>query len=103
MTKGELNKNKKIKSLLAHLETRFGNNFKIKDHWESDLNAIRLTDNSETYLIYISIYDDQESYFVSLENPPKSKDFPYEPVGEFNDISLSEVEKHFKNHLRIKK
>jgi hypothetical protein len=104
MTKTELNKNQKIKSLLRHLEDKFGSNaFKIKDHWDSDLNAIGLMDNSETYLIYISIYEDQDLYFVSLENPTKSEDFPYEPAGEFNDISLSDVENHFKSHLRINK
>jgi|APTNR8051073442_1049403.scaffolds.fasta_scaffold00033_146 hypothetical protein len=104
MAKTELNKNQKIKSLLRHLEDKFGSNvFKIKDHWDSDLNAIGLTDNSETYLIYISIYEDQDLYFVSLENPAKSEDFPYEPAGEFNDISLRDVENHFKSHLRINK
>jgi hypothetical protein len=93
MSYKNLNKDKKIKLTVKHLADRFGErSFKIKDHWDTDLNAIGLTDNEEKYLVYISTYGDKE-FFVSLENINTAGDLPYEPVGDFDNVDLKELEK----------
>ncbi|HTJ50536.1 MAG TPA: hypothetical protein VL443_13840 [Cyclobacteriaceae bacterium] len=98
-----LNKDKRIISLVKHFSDKYGENtFKIKDHWESDLCAIGLTDNSEKYLIYISTYGRAKGHFyVSLENLTKN-DLEYEDAGDFNDVDLTILDSHFMQHLRIK-
>ncbi|CAN5495890.1 hypothetical protein BH10BAC4_BH10BAC4_13390 [soil metagenome] len=96
-------KNDRIISLITHLTSKFGaQNFKIRDHWEGDLTAIGFTDNSEKHLVYVGTHGLNEGqYFVSLENPSKGE-HPYEPAGDFNNVSLTEFEKIFVAHLKIK-
>jgi hypothetical protein len=97
----DLNKDKRIKSTIKHLADRFGDmSFKIKDHWGEDLNAIGFVGNGDRYLVYISTYGDND-FFVSLENLETKDDHPYEPVGDFNNLSLETLEKIFMQHLRL--
>jgi hypothetical protein len=101
MSYEDLNKDKRIKSTIRHLADRFGErNFKIKDHWDGDINAIGLVDNEEKHLVYISTYGDQ-NFFVSLENLETVDDHPYEPVGDFDNVDLERLEKIFAQHLRL--
>ena len=101
MSYEDLNKNKRIKSTIKHLADRFGErSFKIKDHWDEDLNAIGLMDNEEKHLVYISTYGDKD-FFVSLENLETGGDHPYEPVGDFDNVNLEGLEKIFAQHLRL--
>ena len=96
-----LNKDQRIKSTVRYLADKYGsNNFKIKDHWDADLSAIGLTDNEEKYLVYIRIYNDN-CFYVALENLKTIGELPYEPVGDFNDLDLKELEKIFTQHLRL--
>lgn len=96
----DLNKDEKIKIIVKHLIDKFGEKtFKIKDHWEGDLNAIGLVDNDENSLVYISTYGDK-NFYVSLEN--LKVDHPYEPIGDFENVDLEELEKIFIQHLRLK-
>jgi hypothetical protein len=99
-----LNKDKSIFTLIEYLSQKYGrDNFKVKDYWNGDKCAIGLTDISEKYLIYISTIGLKDSgYYVALENPSKNDELPYEAVGEFNNLSLSELDKIFKEHLRIR-
>lgn len=97
------NKDISIKNLIEYLLQKYGSRFKTKDHWDGDSFAIGLTDLSGIYLVYISTIGlDKSGYFISLENPSNDKDFPYEPAGEFDNLNLSELEKIFIEHLRIK-
>ncbi|WP_028980903.1 hypothetical protein [Sporocytophaga myxococcoides] len=85
----ELSKDNKIKSIVRHLSDKFGGqNFKIKDYWDGDLCAIGMTDNEEKYLIYVSVFGDND-FYVSLENlrSEDDSDSPYEPAGDFNDVT----------------
>ena len=101
MSYENVNKTKKIKSTLRHLADRLGEkNFKIKDHWTADLNAIGLVDSEENYLVYISTYGGND-FFVSLENLKKTSDHPYEPAGDFETVDLEKLEQIIVQHLRI--
>jgi hypothetical protein len=100
-----LNKDNTIKSTVTYFADKFGSDtFKIKDHWNADLHAIGLTDISAKYLIYFSTLGKPENYFyVSLENPSHENiDHPYQPAGDFEHVSLEELENLFIRHLRIK-
>jgi hypothetical protein len=97
----QLNKDERIKATVKHLADKFGQNkFKVKDHWDEDLNAIGLTDNDEKYLVYISTYGDND-FYVSLENSKASDDYPYEPAGDFDNLNIEGLEKTFAQHLRL--
>jgi hypothetical protein len=96
-------KDKSIQKVVKHLSDKFGaENFRIKDNWEMDLCAIGLTDKSEKYMLYILTYKKRVNhYFISLENSSSSSDHAYDSVGEFDDLDLNELERHFTSHLRI--
>lgn len=101
MTYEELNKDEKIKWTVEHLAKKFGeDSFNIKDHWDTDLCAIGLTDKDEKHLIYISVID-PDGYYIALENSIAVDDFPYEPAEDFDNVSLEELEKIFAQHLRL--
>jgi hypothetical protein len=96
-----LDKDEKIKRVLKHLAGKFGEgSFKIKDYWEGDLCAIGLTDKDEKHLVYISTYSDN-GYYISLENLKEYNGLPYEPVGDFENSDLRELERIFAQHLRL--
>lgn len=94
-------KEDRIKNLVLYLFKKFGvNSFKIKDHWDGDNIAIGLVDKNEKYLIYISALKNNSRFFVALENPPIDSD-KYEPAGEFENLTLKDLEIKFKKHLRL--
>ena len=96
-------KNQRIVDVVKHLQTKYGaNNILIQDHWESDENAIGLTDKSGQYLGYIStIIGNDDSYYLALENPSIDTDVQYVPAGEFDNIGLIELENLLSRHLRL--
>lgn len=97
----DINKNERIKFAVNHLVNKLGEtSFKLKDHWDGDLNAIGLADNEEKYLIYISS-NGENDFYVSLENLTAGNEFPYEPAGDFDNVDLKELEKIFIEHLRM--
>ena len=101
-----LTKDPTIKSVVKHLASKYGfDSFKLRDYWEGDLCAIGLSDIKEKHLIYISTFGKAENhFFIELENtkPDETDDFPYVSVGEYDNISLDELENHFAQHLEIK-
>jgi hypothetical protein len=98
----DINKDERIKFIVNHLVNKFGEtSFKLKDHWDGDLNAIGLTDNEEKYLIYISSYGESD-FYVALENLTDAEELTYEPAGDFDNVDLNGLEKIFIEHLRIK-
>jgi hypothetical protein len=103
MSYKDLQKDDRILEIVKYLFDKFGDDcFKVRDYWDADLCAIGLSDNSEKYLFYISTYNKQEDhYFISLENTTSGDDFPYESVGDFDEVKLNELERLFKQHLRI--
>ena len=98
-----LNKSKKIIYVLEFLQNKYGEiNIVINDHWETDKEAIGLTDKTGQYLAYIStISDIDNNYFVALENPSVDNEMPYSPAGEFDNISLTELENILTRHLKL--
>ncbi|THU38123.1 hypothetical protein FAM09_15680 [Niastella caeni] len=99
-----LNKSKKIMHVLAFLQNKYGEtNIIINDHWEADREAIGLTDKTGQYLAYIStISNIDNNYFVALENPSAYNEMPYSPAGDFDNISLTELEKILIPHLKLR-
>ncbi|MBO9202437.1 MULTISPECIES: DUF434 domain-containing protein [Niastella] len=98
-----LNKNKRIIDLVEHLQNKYGaTNIVINDHWEGDLEAIGLTDKTGKYLVYISTFNlDYYHYFLSLENPPADNESPYSPAGDYDYITLEELESIVARHLKL--
>lgn len=96
-------KNKAIKELIKHLFKKFGSDkILIKDHWVEDENAIGLCELTGQFLVYISVYEDEPNkFYIALENPPTSNDFPYTAAGEFDNLKLSEIEIKIASHLRL--
>ena len=99
-----LNKNEKITKLILYLQEKYGlNNILIKDHWEDSEDAIGLTDRSGEHLIYVSIFDNSNLFYASLENPPIDNSLPYSGGGDFDNLTLEEVEIIITSHLRVLK
>jgi hypothetical protein len=96
-----LNKSDEIKSIVIYLADKFGvDNFKITDYWDEDFFSIGITENDEKYLVYFSIYG-ENNFYVSLENAKSESDFPYETVGDYDNVDIKELENLFKQHLRL--
>ena len=98
-----INKDKPIREIIDYLQTKFGQtDIIIQDYWEGDFCAIGLTDRTRQYLVYISTYGtEQDKFNVSLENPPIDNNLPYSPRGDFDNISLENLEKIVIEHLRL--
>ena len=96
-----MQKNDRIKSLISHLEKKFGSkSFIVKDFWGSDQDAIGLSNISESKLIYISAFIDQDNYYVALEKG-RINASEYIPLNDFCDVSLEELEFIFAKHLDL--
>ena len=97
------NKSPKIVAIVNYLRTKHGTNkIIIKDHWDADENAIGLIDKTNKFLAYISTSNENENdYYLALENPPLNKEFPYSPVGEFDHLTLKELEQQLSKHFHL--
>ena len=97
------NKDKTIIEIVDYLQTKFGQtDILIQDYWEGDYCAIGLTDRTGQYLVYISTYGKEQGKFnVSLENPPIDDNLPYPPGGDFDDLSLENLERIVIKQLRL--
>ncbi len=98
-------KTKRIKQLTEHLLKKYGSaNIVVTDYWDADNSAIGLADTTKKYTVYITDYGIAENlFFVSLENPPTTEDFPYTPGGDFDNLTAEEVEEILIKHLKITK
>jgi hypothetical protein len=102
-----LQKDESIIRLLDRLESHLGKGaFVIMDHWEGDLCAVGIArPDNHCVLVYIcTAYEPADTYFVSLELPPKAGEdqwanHPYTPAGEQRvhgfDALLHLVKRHF--------
>ena len=99
------NKTKQIKQLTDHLIKKYGSdNIVTTDYWDADNRAIGLADKTKKYTVYISAYGKTDnSFFVSLENPSTTDEFPYTQGDEFDNLSAEEVEAILVKHLKIRK
>lgn len=97
-----LNKSKKILSIIDFFQAKYGTtNILIIDHWDSDKEAIGLTEKSKQFLAYISTISDRENdYYLALENPSGDNELPYSPI-EFYNLSLIELEDKLIKHLKL--
>lgn len=97
------NKDKTISEIVDYLQAKFGKtNILIQDYWDGDCFAIGLTDKTGQYLVYISTYGVEQGKFnISLENPPIEEDMPYSEGGDFDNLSLENLEKTVIKHLRL--
>jgi len=100
-----MNKSNTILDLISYLQNEFGEDaIVIADHWTDDPMAVGITNKTQKELAYLSIYSENEnSYYLALENPPTNDDFPYTPAGEFDNLTLREVEEKIAEHLKISK
>lgn len=98
-----LDKDDSIIYVVDYLLKRFGaTEILVKDHWDADLCAIGLTDKSGQYLIYISTYGrNKNKYFISLETHSDDKIFPDNSDGEFDDLTLEELEGKLISHFKF--
>ena len=99
-----MEKDIEIQKLTKYFLDKYGStNILICDFWEIDLGAIGLTDRTKKYLVYIcKDLRENNKYSVSLEDPPLDESFPYTPAGDFDNLSIDEVEKFVVSHLRLK-
>lgn len=94
-------KTEQIKRLTDHLLNTYGpTNIVVTDYWDGDKAAIGLADKTKLYTIYIADYG-KDSFFVSLENPPTSDEYPYTPGEDFQNLSADEVENILVKHFKI--
>jgi len=96
-------KTKQIKQLTDHLLEKYGSeNILVTDYWDADNTAIGLADKTKKYTVYITDNGRADNvFYVSLENPPKTEEFPYTPGGDFDNLSAEEVEKILIKHLKL--
>ncbi len=96
-------KTQQIKLLTEHLLNKYGStDIVVTDYWDADKTAIGLADKTKKYTVYITDNGRTDNrFFVSLENPPKTDEFPYTPEGDFDNLSAEEVEKILIKHLKI--
>ena len=98
-----MDKNEHIQRLTNHLQNKYGAiNIIVADYWDGDNDAIGLVDKTKTRTVYISTFGRPDNiFFVSLEDPPTSAEFPYTPAGDFDNLSAEDVEKILITHLKI--
>lgn len=98
-----LNKSKKILSIIDFFQTKYGTtNILIIDHWDSDNEAVGLTEKSKQFLAYISTISDKDNdYYLALENPSVNNELVYSPTEEFYNLSLTELEDKLLKHLKL--
>jgi len=96
-------KTEQIKHLTSYLIKKYGEeNIVVTDYWDGDNTAIGLADKTKKYTVYISDNGNTDQrFFVSLENPPTSDDFPYTPGEDFDSLTIDEVETIIIKHLKI--
>lgn len=98
-------KSQSITELIVLLQARYGEaNIVINDHWESDVDAIGLSDMTSQFLAYVStISGENDSYYLALENPLVDDALPYSPAGEFDKLTFNELGPIVAAHLQIAK
>lgn len=96
-------KTEQIKQLIDHLLKKYGStNIVVTDYWDADNTAIGLADKTRQYTVYITDNGNTNNiFFVSLENPATSDEFPYTPGDDFENLTTEEVEKILVKHLKI--
>jgi hypothetical protein len=97
-----MNKSENILHLIEHLQRKFGErNIVVCDHWSVDSDAIGFTNTSGKQLAYISIHDEDDRYYLALEDPPTDGKFPYTPAGDFDRLTLEQLEQKVARHLQV--
>lgn len=96
-------KTQQIKKLISYLINKYGSaNIVVTDYWDADNTAIGIADKTKEYTVYISGNGRTENrFYVSLENPTTTNNFPYTPAGDFYNLSAEEVEEIVIEHLKI--
>jgi uncharacterized protein with ACT and thioredoxin-like domain len=97
-------KDKKIKEIVKRLKVKFGQeSIVLKDYWDADNFAIGLSNTEGENIVYISTWNkDEGKCYVSLEGPSEKENEVYEELGEFDNVSLLEMEQIVARHLNFK-
>jgi hypothetical protein len=96
-------KDKSIKDITAYLQSKYGDNIIIKDHWDADNFAIGLTNKKGDSLVYISTWKKKVGeHFISLESPTEKIDAEYKESGDFDNIGIDKVDEVVSLHLNLK-
>ena len=103
LTRFTINKSQKILQIVDFFQNKYGaTNILISNHWEADKEAIGLTDRSGKFLAYISTFcKEDNNYYLALENSLVDNELPYSPAGEFDNLSLVELENILTRHLKL--
>ena len=95
------NKDRQIIRIVDYLLHKYNKKIIIKDFWDADLCSVGVCDKDERFLIYISTFELPINRFnIVLENLLDNEDNPVN-AGEFNDITIDELEKKVIEHLKI--
>ena len=96
-------KTPQIKQLTDYLLKKYGlTNIIVTDYWDADKTAVGFADKTKQYTVYITDKGKTDNkFFVSLENPPTSDDFPYTPLDNFDNLTAEEVEEILIKHLKV--
>lgn len=87
---------------MDYLLKKYGAKIFVTDYWDADESAIGLADVTKKHTVYISDYGKEEAaFFVSLEYPSTSDEFPYTPGEDFENCTAIEVESILVKHLKI--
>lgn len=96
-------KTQRIKQLIDYFLKKYGSTeIVVTDYWDADHTAIGLADKTKKYTVYITDNGRIDNkFFVSLENPPTTDDFLYTSGGDYENLSINEVEEILIKHLKI--
>ncbi|CAN5588320.1 hypothetical protein BH10BAC2_BH10BAC2_20530 [soil metagenome] len=93
-------KEERIENVLQHLLNKFPEKLLVRDFWEADNCAIGLANQSETKLVYISIWEKPaDLFFVALETSATNIKKKYDHVENFENVRIGELEELVKKHL----
>ena len=96
------NKSSEVNKLIDFFQNKFGiENISIKDFWDEEPDAIGFVGRDNSFLVYVAIYE-ENNFYVALEGPATDNEMPYADEGDFNNVSLSELEIIIITHLKIK-
>lgn len=99
----ELTKDPTIQQILSYLEQKFGKgSFSIANHWDADLCAVGLVDNSGRYLLYLNTYGKPKGTAHAELEDNATTDNTNKPTQVFETLGTEELEGVFRQYFITK-